>query len=150
MVIRLSDEARRYLAAFEEMTGATAVDCLPENEAVTFLVQPDDMGTAIGPDGRTVTSLEERFGRDVTLIEHADIPEIFVANVLSPAAVYDVEVVADEDEETDVAIATVDQDDMGVAIGTDGHRIERAKRLAARHFDIDDIQLTAGEDERRA
>ena len=40
-----------------------------------------------------------------------------------------------------VAYAEVDDDDRGVAIGTDGRNIELARRLARRHFDVDEIEL---------
>ena len=41
-----------------------------------------------------------------------------------------------------VAVAEVDDADHGAAIGTDGRNIHKARRLADRHFDIDDIELT--------
>jgi N utilization substance protein A len=41
-----------------------------------------------------------------------------------------------------VAYAEVEQADRGAAIGTDGRNIETARELAARHFDIDGIELT--------
>lgn len=62
-----------------------------------------------------------------------------MANALSPAAVYNVTV---SENDTTVAYAEVAHEDKGVAIGADGTNIETAKELAARHFDIDDIQLT--------
>jgi N utilization substance protein A len=46
------------------------------------------------------------------------------------------------ENDTTVAYAEVDSDDRGVAIGKDGQRIELARQLAKRHFDIDDIELT--------
>jgi N utilization substance protein A len=41
-----------------------------------------------------------------------------------------------------VAYVEVPAEDRGVAIGRDGRNIETARRLARRHYDIDDIQLT--------
>jgi N utilization substance protein A len=41
-----------------------------------------------------------------------------------------------------VAYVEVPEGDRGVAVGTDGQSIETARRLADRHHDIDDIQLT--------
>lgn len=139
MGIRLDDEARRLLAVFSEHTGATAVDCLVHDDTVTFVVDPDGMADAIGPDGRTVRALEDRLDRRVILIERADRPEHFVANALAPAAVYDVSI---QDGE---AVASVDAADVGVAIGADGERIERARRVVARHFDIDDIAVESAD-----
>ena len=44
-------------------------------------------------------------------------------------------------DDTTVAYAEVDDDDRGVAIGADGRNIELARRLAGRHFDVDEIEL---------
>ncbi|PSP54622.1 NusA-like transcription termination signal-binding factor [Halobacteriales archaeon QS_1_67_19] len=144
MVVTLSDAARRYIALFEDETGATARDCLifddgDGDDRVVFLVKPGDMGKAIGEGGETVRAIEDQLGADVTLVEDADTAEAFVANALAPAAVYNVTV--SEDEET-VAYAEVDSEDIGIAIGEDGRNIETAETLAKRHYDIDDIQLT--------
>ena len=141
MTITLSDEARQYIVLFETETGATARDCVLEadEETVVFVVTPGDMGTAIGPGGRTVRHLEERLGKRVELVEGADDPETFVANALAPAAVYNVTI---SENDTTVAYAEVDSEDRGIAIGTDGKTIDRARRLARRHFDIETIELT--------
>ena len=144
MAIRLSDAARQHIAAFTAATGATAVDCVLEDDTVVFVVEPDDMAQAIGPGGETVAALERQLGTSVVLVEHAPDAAPFVANALAPAAVYRVTI--DERDEQTVAIATVDSADVGVAIGRDGARIERARRLAARHVGVDDIEIVESED----
>ncbi|NEU57952.1 NusA-like transcription termination signal-binding factor [Halorussus sp. MSC15.2] len=145
MVVTLSDTARQFIALFEDETGATARDCVvfedgeDGDERVVFIVKPGDMAQAIGSGGETVRNVESQLGKSVMLVEDADTPEAFVANALAPAAVYNVTV--SEDDET-VAYAEVDSEDTGVAIGEDGRNIAAAERLAKRHYDIDDIQLT--------
>jgi len=139
MRVTLSDDARRYLALFEDETGATARDCLVYDDRIVVLVAAGEMGQAIGPRGQHVTAVEEKVGRDVELVEDADTPEAFVASVLAPAAVRHVTVSEQNDR---VAYAEVPEDDRGAAIGRDGRNIEAARELARRHFDIDDIQLT--------
>ena len=62
-----------------------------------------------------------------------------MANALAPAAVYNVTISENDDV---VAYVEVDHQDRAVAIGSDGRNIRAAKRLADRHFDVDDIQLT--------
>jgi transcription termination/antitermination protein NusA len=151
MRVTLSDAARRRIALFEDLTDATAKDCLAYDPAeskdsgrdtdrsrVVFLVKAGQMGQAIGPDGRTVKRLGEKLGADVTLIEDAPTPEGFVASALAPAAVYNVTI---SENDTTVAYAEVDPADTGVAIGKNGRSIEAARRLAKRHFDIDGIEL---------
>ena len=141
MRVTLSDEARQYIALFEDATDVAARDCIVDEEfdRVVFLVPPGEMGKAIGPGGRRVKRLEERIGRSVELVEDADRAEDFVANALAPAAVYNVTV---SENESTVAYAEVASEDRGVAIGRDGKTIRRARELAKRHFDVDDVQLT--------
>lgn len=156
MRVTLSDDARRRIAAFEEVTDVSPTDCLafdPAEEGtgadsdgdsksndprLVFLVPAGEMAGAIGPDGRTVRNVERKLGADVALVEDADTAEAFVASALAPAAVYNVTI---SENSTTVAYAEVDPADTGAAIGKNGQNIEAARRLAKRHFDIDDVQL---------
>ena len=139
MARTLSDDARQFIARFDDETGATAIDCVVGDDRLVFVVSIGEMAQAIGPGGETIGRLEERLDRDIELVEDADRPEEFVANALSPAAVYHVTI---SENETLVAYVEVADGDRGVAIGSGGKNIETARLLAKRHFDIDDIQLT--------
>lgn len=151
-MIRLSDEARQHIALFEDVTGVAARDCIVARDGdeprVVFVVPPEGMADAIGPGGRTVSTLEERLGSAVELVEDADTPGPFVANALRPAAVYDVTVREREHDggvET-VAYAEVDADDFGAAIGAGGRNVSMATRLAERHHGVDAIELVPDPD----
>ncbi|MFB6299604.1 MAG: NusA-like transcription termination signal-binding factor [Halobacteriales archaeon] len=143
MAITLTDTARQYIALFEDVTGSTARDCIVDEaeDRVVFVVAADQMGQAIGPDGQNVRKLEENIGADVELVKNGVTAEEFVANTLEPAAVYNVTISDGSENDERVAYAEVAEEDKGVAIGTDGRNIEMARRLAARHFDVDDIQF---------
>lgn len=140
MKITLTDEARRYLVLFEDHTEATVRDCLVGDDRIVFVVEPGHMGRAIGPDGAHVEAVTERLGREVRVVEGADTPEAFVEAALAPAVVRGV-TLSEQGGEV-VAYVEVEEADRGVAIGAGGRTIETARRLARRHFDIDDIQLT--------
>ncbi|WP_101295417.1 NusA-like transcription termination signal-binding factor [Halegenticoccus soli] len=139
MKVTLSDAARRYIGLFDEVTDAGANDCLVEDDRLVVLVPAGEMGKAVGHGGRTVREFEERVGKTVELVEDADTAEAFVANALAPAAVRHVTISEQNDR---VAYVEVAEDDRGVAIGKGGRNIDTARRLAERHYDIDDIQLT--------
>ncbi|MFC6826779.1 NusA-like transcription termination signal-binding factor [Halopelagius fulvigenes] len=139
MKVTLSDAERRYIALFEDETGATARDCLTFDDRVVILVAAGEMGQAIGPGGQNVKKVEEKIGRSVELVEDADTSEAFVASALAPAAVRHVTISQQDDR---VAYVEVANEDRGVAIGKEGKNIETARTLARRHYDIDDIQLT--------
>ncbi|ESS04579.1 MAG: NusA family KH domain protein, archaeal [uncultured archaeon A07HR67] len=139
MRVELSDEARRYIGRFDELTGVAPKDCLVEGDRLVFLVPAGEMASAIGQAGETVEEAERRLGKSIDLVEDADTPEAFVASALAPAAVNAVTVSEQNDR---VAYVEVAAPDRGVAIGADGQNIETARVLAKRHYDIDDVQLT--------
>jgi N utilization substance protein A len=139
MRVELSDEARRYIGRFDELTGVAPKDCLVEGDRLVFLVPAGEMASAIGQAGETVEEAERRLGKSIDLVEDADTPEAFVASARAPAAVNAVTVSEQNDR---VAYVEVAAPDRGVAIGADGQNIETARVLAKRHYDIDDVQLT--------
>ncbi len=139
MRVELSDEARRYIGRFDELTGVAPKDCLVEGDRLVFLVPAGEMAEAIGQAGETVERAEEELGKTVELVEDADTAEAFVASALAPAAVRAVTISEQNDR---VAYVEVAEKDRGVAIGREGRNIETARKLAKRHYDIDDVQLT--------
>ena len=140
MTVVITDEARRYLGVFEDVTGTPGRDCVVDEEfdRLLIVVAPEDMAEAIGPGGQHIQRFEERVGTGVSLVEYADEPEAFVANALEPAAVYHVTLSENDDL---VAYAEVDSADRGAAIGAGGENIAAARLLAKRHFGIDEIEL---------
>jgi len=145
MTVTLSDEARRLIALIEEESGATVRDCVVDEEfdRLLVLVKAGEMSEAIGPGGRTVQRIEGQLDREIKLVEDAPTAEDFVASALAPAAVYNVTMSeGDGDDAATVAYAEVADEDRGIAIGRDGRNIAAARTLAARHFDVDDVELT--------
>jgi N utilization substance protein A len=140
MKVTLTDEALQYISLFEEETDAAVRDCLIEDDRIVFLVASGEMSQAIGPGGQHVKAVEKQINRDVDVVETANTTEAFIENVLAPAAVRGV-TISEQGEEV-VAYVEVAQADRGIAIGTGGRTINTARRLAQRHVDIDDIQLT--------
>ena len=138
MGVTLEDDARRYLAAFEDVTGAAGRDCVVRDERLLIVVAAGEMGEAIGSGGETIRRYEREVDRSVRLVEDAEGPADFVASALAPAAVYNVTISENDDT---VAYVEVAREDRGVAIGKDGWTIEAARTLAERHFGIDDVQL---------
>jgi N utilization substance protein A len=140
MAIRLSDEARQLAALFESETEATVRDCVIDDDhgRVLLLIKPGEMAQAIGPAGEHVSRVEDRVGKPIKLVEDAETAEVFVANALAPAAVYNVTISENDDR---VAYVEVDDADRGAAIGDGGENIDAARLLAERHFDVDDVEL---------
>ena len=124
----------------ERRRGAAGRDCRVFENRDGSLVAGGGMGTAVGPGGAQGRGVEDAVGRRVDLVEDAGTPEACVESGLAPAAVR--HVTLSEQGGDRVAYVEIPEGDRGVAIGADGRNIETARRLARRHHDIDDIQLT--------
>jgi len=141
--IKLTGEEMRYIALFENVTGATARDCVIDEKTnrVIFVVKPGDVGLAIGKKGSRIKLLHRMIARDVEVVEYADAPIPFIKNSLSPARVREIRITEKPDGRR-IAIASIEPRDKGVAIGRNGKNAERTRLFAKRYFQIDDVIIT--------
>lgn len=136
MGVKLSAESIRYLTLFENLTGASVKDCIVYDEKVIFVVKRGDMGIAIGKGGINVERARELIGKKIEIIEHSDDPEEFILNIFKPIKV---NVRLMDKGGKRIAQVSVSPDMKGIVIGKGGKNINKAKELARRHHDIEDI-----------
>jgi N utilization substance protein A len=139
--VKLNTNGIRYIALFDKYTGATAKDCLmdEENNRVIFVVKTGDMGLAIGKNGEHITKLVKDIGRQIEVVEYNDDPIIFIKNLMQPAIPTNVKIIHKDDKR--IAYVEVRTKEKGLAIGRNGKNIKKVKILAKRHHDIDDISI---------
>jgi N utilization substance protein A len=140
--IKFNGNEIRYIALFENMTGAMVKDCIidDENGKVTFVVKNGDMGLAIGKKGITVTKVQKTVDKSVEIIEHSEDPVEFLRNLLAPAQLKTIKIIQKEDEEK-IANIVAEGQNKNIAIGKNGQTIERAKLLAKRQHSISNIMI---------
>ena len=128
---------------FSSVTRISPKDCIIDKrlERVIFLVKRGHVGRAIGPNGVNIKKLKNVLGKDVEIVEDDEKPERFIQNALVPATIEKVAVVRRKDKPT-LAFITVKRGQRGLAIGKDGRNIERARVLAKRHFDIENVIIS--------
>lgn len=68
--MKLGKEEILHIRAMAALTSVDAVDCLVEESSVSFLVQPGQMGVAIGKKGSTIKNLRQRIGKNVEVYEY--------------------------------------------------------------------------------
>ncbi|MEG3224960.1 MAG: transcription elongation factor NusA [Methanobacteriales archaeon Met13] len=140
MTVKFTTNEIRYIALFESMTGATVKDCLvdEENGKLTFLVKSGDMGLAIGKRGSTVTKVQKTVDKGVEVIEHSEDQVEFINNLMAPAKLRSVRILQKENGEK-IATIQADSRNKRTAIGKGGQNIERARVLAKRQHNINNI-----------
>jgi len=138
--IKLTSEEMRYIALFESVTGATAVDCVidEKRDRIIMVVKPGDTGLAIGKHGSRIKMFRNMVKRDVEIVESANDAVGLIKNSFAPARVKEVRITERLDNRK-VAVVTVDSRDRGVAIGREGRTAERTRMLAKRYFQIDNV-----------
>ncbi len=92
----------------------------------------DPVGTAVGQRGARVGAIiSELDGEKIDIIQWSDDEKKLIANALSPANIYQVEIT-----EENKAIATVSEDELSLAIGKDGQNVRLAANLTGWKIDV--------------
>ncbi len=139
--IKLTEEGMRLISQFEKLTGAGSRDCVidEKNERVIFLINPGEMGLAIGKKGASIKKASEVLGKRVEVVEYSPDPIQFVKNCMLPAQVSKVSF--ESEDGSQVAHVEVNDDDRGLAIGKEGRNISKAKILVLRQHNISNVLL---------
>jgi len=137
----LNEDCMRLISQFERITGASSRDCLIDerNNRLIFVVNPGQMGLAIGKQGSSIKKASEMMGHRIEVVEYSTSPEQFLKNCFLPAQVTSINLEGEEDQM--VAKVQVRDEDRGLAIGKEGKNIFKAKRLAQRQHNIADVQI---------
>jgi N utilization substance protein A len=140
--IRLTSDEMRYIALFESITGATANDCVidDDNDRIIFVTKKGDMGLAIGTGGKNINSLRKMVGRYVEVVEHGDTADELIRNSLAPARIREIRIT--EKPEKKIVVIEVEPRDKALAIGKNGRTIDKTRMLAKRYFQIDNVLIT--------
>ena len=144
--IKLTTDQIRLMSLFQNITKATARDCLDDEKQnrIIFVVNEGQMGLAIGKGGSNIKSLQNILKRNVELIEHFDDPIKFLKNILNPKLVNEVKVDTKSDGSLQ-AIVIVDHGKKGLVVGREGRNAEKARLFAKRYFDISTVMINSQE-----
>ncbi|HJJ73947.1 MAG TPA: NusA-like transcription termination signal-binding factor [Methanocorpusculum sp.] len=146
--ITISEDDMRLIAQFENLTGAGARDCVVDEKfsRILFVINPGEMGLAIGKKGAGVKKASDAFGKKVEVVEYNPDKVQFLRNCFLPVQIQTV--TFEQNEEGDeVAYIEVQPEERGLAIGKEGKNIIKAKKLAFRQFDIVNVEFKQEEEE---
>jgi len=144
--IKLTTDQMRLMSLFQNVTGATARDCIEDEkkDRIIFVVNPGKMGLAIGKDGSHIRNLQNIVKRNVELVEYADDPEVFLKNILNGKLILEIKLNKRADG-TMQAIVLVDHRKKGIVVGREGRNAEKARLLAKRYFEITSVLINSPE-----
>ena len=144
--IKLTTDQLRMMSLFQNVTGATARDCVEDEkqDRVIFVVNEGKMGLAIGKGGSHIKNLQNIVKRNVELVEYSDDPIKFLKNMLNPKLITEIKMNKRADG-TLQAIVIVDPKKKGIVVGREGRNAEKARLLAKRYFEITSVLINSPE-----
>ncbi len=144
--IKLTTDQMRLISLFQNVTGATARDCIEDEkqDRIIFVVNTGKMGLAIGKGGVHIKSLQNIVKRNVELVEYDEDPAKFLTNLLNSKLVSEVKISTRPDGSKQ-AIVLVDPRKKGIVVGREGRNAEKARLLAKRYFNITNVLINSPE-----
>ena len=142
--IKLTMDQMRLISLFQNVTKATARDCLDDEkqDRIIFVVSEGKMGLAIGKGGSNIKSLQNILKRNVELIEYFSDPINFLKNILNPKFVNEVKLDTKPDGSSQATII-VDHGKKGIVVGREGRNAERARLFAKKYFNISSVLINS-------
>ena len=140
--IKITETEMRYIQLLQNMTGATIVDCIVDEDmdTIIFTVKKGEVGLAVGKGGEKIKRFRSMTNKRVEIYEYLPDAENFVRNALKPAKVRDIRLV-DRMEGKKIAMVNVEPKDKGIAIGKNGSNIKKIRFLANRYFQLDTVVI---------
>ncbi len=138
--IKITQDEMKFIQLLQNMTGATIVDCIIDDDTIIFTVKKGEVGLAVGKGGEKIKRFRSMTNKQVEIYEYMNEPEKFIRNALKPAKVKDIRLV-DRMEGKKIAMVTVEPKDKGLAIGKNGDNIKKIRFLSKRYFQLDTVVI---------
>ena len=132
--MKLTQDEIFYISKFDALTKVMAKDCIVAENVIAFVVKPDDIGRAIGKNGKNARLLAKQFGKRVEIFALQDTPEEFIKSAFP-----------------DIKFSSVEKKGNTVIIKLDSPerrkfmeyiaRFKRIKKFAERNYNIEDIRF---------
>ena len=125
----------KLITLFESMTGAKVKDCI-SNENLTFIIEENDMGKAIGKNGANIKRMENVLKKKIKLVEFSKDAAQFVRNMIYATEISDIKINGNT-----IIIHGKDTNSKAKIIGRDRQNINHLKSIVTRYFDVKEIKV---------
>lgn len=125
--ITYNQDVMGFITFFESMTHTPVKDCI-EGKQLIFVVDPGNMGKAIGRQGSNVKRLESALNRKIKIVEFNPLPTEFVKNLISPLRA---EV---SEENSTILLSSGDTSTKSLLIGRNSQNLENYESIVRRYF----------------
>lgn len=129
--------AMKFMSLFETITKAKLKDCIIKESLVLFVVQPNEVGRAVGPKGANVKKLERILKKKVKIIEFASEPVNFIKNLIHPLQVREI-----NEEDGVYTLTPLDLKTRGLLIGRNAAHLRSYEEIMKRYFPVKELKVS--------
>lgn len=131
-MISYDQETIGYINLFEKVTGAEVKDCFTSDSTLIFVVQPEQMGKAIGKGGANIRQIGFLLKKPVKVFEFNQDPAKFVANLLYPLKAAHI-----SQQDNVIVIKAHDVVEKGKIFGREKTNLKRMQDIVSKYFPVE-------------
>ncbi len=128
--IKYDQSLMAFMSIFEKITRASVKDCLETDTHVVFIVQPGQMGKAIGKRATNIKKLENALKKKIRIVEFNPLKIEFIKNLLYPRKYTDI-----EEKEGIIIIKGDNIEEKSIIIGKKAQNLREMEIICKRYFD---------------
>ncbi len=136
MKIKYTKELLDIMGLFSAVTHAHLKDCFEIDETFYFVVEPGQIGKAVGKSAVNVKKLQEKLKKKIKIVEFNPTLVRFVTNFIFPFKVDSI-----EEEEGIITIKSQDRQTKGLLIGRNAKNLKIMTDVVKRYFTISEIKV---------
>ena len=134
--IKFDPSHMKFMALFENITKTSPKDCIIEEKNIIFIVNPGNVGKAIGKKGVNVKKLEQKLSKKIKIVEFNDDITIFTQNMIYPLKNLEINM-----EGNEIIITGQDVKTKGLLIGRDSQNLQKLQNRLKRYFKFEKIKV---------
>ena len=128
--------AMKFMSLFENITKTNLKDCVIKENFVLFIVQPNEIGRAVGSKGVNVRKIERMLNKRVKIVEFSPEPVNFIKNLIHPLQVKEI-----TEDEGVYTLTAVDLKTRGMLIGRNASHLRAYEDIVKRYFPVKELKV---------
>jgi len=120
-----------YINVFEKLTRAKVKDCFQEEDSLVFVVQPGQIGLAIGKGGANIKKANNTFKKKIKIMEFNPSPEKFFLNLIYPIRPKEIKVEGEE-----LQVTPNNNKEKGQIFGRERQNLKRIQDIMNKYFKL--------------
>lgn len=134
--LKLDQELLGISSVIEKLTGVYVKDCFREEDTIYIVVNPGQLGKAVGKGGVVIKRVQFQLRKNVRVMEFHESAVEFVRNVIYPLAVEEI-----LEQEGQIIIRDSSRKVKSQLIGRDGKNLAVVKRAVQRFFPGKEVKV---------